>query len=440
MVPQVTRTGWQAVVRQPSHREPEPVPVRVTTVFNRLLDLDGVTVREVDFVGDMVVVAVALRRRKLVCPRCGYATSARYDTRKARSSWRHLRLGAWKLTVVAQLRRLRCPEHGWRVEGVPFARPGARFTRDFEALVAWSATKMDKTALCALVGIDWDTVGRICERVVADELDPGRLDDLFNIGVDEVSWKKHHNYLTLVADHDTGKIVWGAQGKDAKTLDGFFDELGPARSAQVEAVSMDMGLAFRKSVTANAAQATICFDPFHVVQVVTEALNTVRRQIWQELRRQPDPEIAKKFKGARWALLKNPEDLTEKQAVTLTAIKAGGGGLWRAYQRKEELRAVFAGDLDSDQTMELLDRWCARAQRSRLEPFVKAARTIRAHRHGILAAIDRGLSNGRLEGLNRRVRLIVRRAFGFHSAKAALALVMLSCGPINLTLPWQNPV
>lgn len=412
--------------------------MRATTAFNRLLALDGVNVRQVDFGDDTVVVTVALRRRKLVCPACGYTTSARYDTRPAPSSWRHLRLGVWKLKVVAQLRRLRCPKHGWRVEAVPFARPGARFTRDFEALVAWSATKMDKTALCTLVGIDWDTVGRICDRVVADELDPHRLDGLFNIGVDEISWKKHHNYLTLVADHDTGKIVWGAEGKDAKTLDKFFDELGEARSSQIEAVSMDMGPAFRKSVTDHAEQATICFDPFHVVQVVTDALNTVRREIWQQLRRLPDPALAKKFKGARWALLKNPEDLTEKQAATLKAIKANGGALWRAYQRKEELRAIFAGDLEADQTVELLDRWCARAQRSRLEPFVKAARTIRKHRDGILAAIERGLSNGRLEGLNRRVRLIVRRAFGFHSAKAALALVMLSCGPVTLTLPWQD--
>ena len=412
--------------------------MRVTTVFNRLLDLDGVNVQRVDFVGDTVEVTVALRRRKLVCPECDYVTAARYDTRKAPSVWRHLRLGAWKLKIEAQLRRLYCPEHGWRVEGVPFARAGSRFTRDFEALVAWSATKMDKTALCALVGIDWDTVGRICQRVMSEELDSGRLDELFNIGVDEVSWKKHHNYLTLVADHDTGAIVWGAEGKDAKTLDGFFEELGEERSEQLQAVSMDMGLAFRKSVTTNAPQAEICFDPFHIVQVATDALNTVRREIWQDLRRQPDPELAKKFKGARWALLKNPEDLTDKQATTLQAVKRSGGALWRAYQRKEELRAIFAGDLDPDQTMELLDRWCARAQRSRLEPFVKAARTFRTHRQGILAAIARGLSNARLEGLNRRVRLIVRRAFGFHSAKAALALVMLSCGPITLTLPWQE--
>lgn len=414
--------------------------MRVTTAFNRLLKLDGVNVAEVEIGPDTVTVEVRLRRRKLVCPECDHATWGRYDTRPVASSWRHLRLGTFKLVVTARLRRLSCPDHGIRVEGVPFARPGSRFTRDFEQLVAWLAIKMDKDALRRLVQVDWDTVGRICDRVVADELDPGRLDDLYDIGVDEVSWKKHHNYLTLVVNHDTNKVVWGAQGKNTKTLDGFFDELGDARSRQIRAVSMDMGPAFRKSVLAagHAPQATICFDPFHVVKVGTDALNTVRRDIWQQLRQLPDPEFARKFKGARWALLKNPDDLTARQAQTLTTIKRHGGALWRAYQRKEELRAIFAGGLDEHETADMLDRWCARVQRSRLEPFIKAGRTIRKHRDGILAAIRLGLTNARLEGLNQRVRLIVRRAFGFHSAQAALALVMLSAGPIDLTLPWET--
>jgi transposase len=414
--------------------------VRVTTAFNRLLKLDGVNVTDVVIGAGTVTVEVALRRRKLRCPECDYTTGGRYDTRPVSSSWRHLRLGTFKLVVRARLRRLACPEHGVRVEGVDFARPSSRFTRDFEQLVAWLAVKMDQDALRRLVAIDWDTVGRICDRVVADELDPARLEGLYDIGVDEISWKKHHNYLTLVVNHATNKVVWGAEGRDAKTLDGLFDELGEVRSSQIRAVSMDMGPAFRKSVVAegHAPQATICFDPFHVVKLGTDALNAVRRDIWQQLRRLPDPAIARKFKGARWALLKNPEDLTDRQAVTLAAIRRHGGALWRAYQRKEELRAIFAGGLTDDETAELLDRWCARVARSRLEPFVKAGRTIRKHRDGILAAIRLGLTNARLEGLNQRVRLIMRRAFGFHSAKAALALVMLSAGPVNLTLPWEH--
>jgi len=238
--------------------------VRVTTAFNRLLDLPGISVLDVSFGAASVTVEVALRRRRLACPLCAFSTRARYDTRAVDSTWRHLDLGRWRLRVRAGLRRLRCPEHGVRVEAVPFARAGSRFCRDFEDLVAFLATKTDKSAITRLVRVDWDTVGRICERVVGDGLDPDRLDGLVNIGVDEVSWKRQHNYLTLVTDHDAKKIVWGAAGKDTATLDGFFDELGQARSAGIEAVSMDMGAAFNKSVRGegHAPQAVICIDPF----------------------------------------------------------------------------------------------------------------------------------------------------------------------------------
>jgi transposase len=414
--------------------------VRVTTAFNRLVRLDGANVTGVEFTDTAVRVTVGLKRRRLECPECGWSTAARYDQRPVDSVWRHLDLGVWRLEIRARLRRLWCPTHGARTEGVPFARPGSEFTADFESLVAWLATRTDKTAITNLVRVTWRTVGRIIERVVSDELDPGRLDGLFEIGVDEISWRKHHNYLTLVANHRTGRVVWGAEGRNAKTLDGFFDELGDARSSGITAVSMDMGPAFAKSVRAegHAPQATICLDPFHVVALATKALEEVRRPLWQQMRHFPDPAMARKFKGARWALLKNPEDLTDRQAETLTQIRRHGGAMWRGYRLKETLRGIFSGGLTETDAGDLLDRWCAWAQRSRLDPFVKLARTIRAHRDGILATIRLGLSNGRVEGLNNRVRLIVRRGFGFHTAGAALALVMLSCGPIDLHLPHQR--
>lgn len=416
--------------------------MRVTTAFKRLLRLDGVNVTAVDFLPAMVVVTVALRRRRLVCGHCGYKCSARYDTRPVESRWRHLDVGVWRVELRASLRRLRCPTHGVVVEGVPFARPNARLTRDLDDLLAWLATKMDKTAIARLTRVSWRTVGRACERVVASELDPARLDGLFRIGVDEISWRKHHKYLTLVVDHDRGCVIWGAKGKDAKTLDQFFDELGTERSALIQAVSLDLGPAFLKSVRAqgHAPQAIICADPFHLVKLVGDALDEVRRDLWQQLRRLPDDRYAKSFKGSRWALLKNPEDLTDTQAAQLAAIKRNRGGIWRAYDMKEQFRAIIAGDLTRDEAAVLLDRWCTRALRSRLEPFVKCARTMRERRDLILNAIEHGVSNGRVEGLNTKVRLIIRRGYGFHSADAALALVMLAAGPINLRLPHEHEV
>lgn len=413
--------------------------MRATAAFKRLVRLDDVNVTAVEFLPTMVVVTVALRRRRLVCPHCSFKTRWRYDTRSVDSRWRHLDLGTWRLEIRSSLRRLRCPTHGVVVEAVPFARPGAHLTRDLDDLLAWLATRMDKSAVARLARVSWRTVGRACERVVATELDPNRLNGLFRIGVDEISWRKHHKYLTLVVDHDRGRVIWGAKGRDAKTLDAFFDELGPQRSAQLSAVSMDLGPAFLKSVRAegHAPHAVVCADPFHLVKLVSEALDEVRRDLWNQLRRLPDDRWAKDFKGSRWALLKNSEDLTEAQAAQLARIRRSGGGIARAYEMKEQFRAILAGDLTRAEAGGLLDRWCARASRSRLAPFVKVARTMRQRRDMILNAVEHGISNGRVEGFNTKVRLLIRRA-GFHSADAALALVMLAAGPIELKLPHER--
>lgn len=460
--------------------------MRVCTAFSRLLRLDGVWVRSVSFEPDRVLVTVALRRRRLRCPQCSYSTRHRENQQHHDSVWRHLDLGRWRLEVHARLRRLRCPEHGVRVEGVPFGRDGARFTRDFEDLVAWLATKTDKTATCRLTRIDWQTIGRIIERVGDELLDRDRLSDLFEISIDEVAWRKGHRYLTLVGDHRRRCVVWGCEGKGQAAADRFFAELDPppqaprpqhatpepaimvpfgrcptvaaghgipgawlppdteiapavfARASKLRAVSMDMTGGYAKSVRQHAPQAVICIDNYHVVQLATKALDEVRREHWNMLRTAGDPDAAKHFKDSRWSLLKNPADLTDRQADTLTALHAAGGKIPRAWAMKEMVRAIFAPGLSVDTVAELIDRLLARLSRSRQRPFVRLGRTIRKHQTGILAARRMKLSNARAEAMNNKAKLITRRAYGFHSAKAALALIHLTCGPITLTLPHEN--
>ncbi len=441
--------------------------MRVTTAFKRVLDLPGVSIRKVSFEPGRVVVSVALRRRRLQCPKCSYSTPHRESLQHHDSVWRHLDLGAWRLEIHARLRRLRCPEHGALVEGVPFARYGARFTADFENLVAWLATKTDKTAICRLTRIDWQTVGRIIERVGDELLDESRLDDLFEISIDEVAWRKGHRYLTLVGDHRRRAVVWGTEGKGKAAADEFFQELDPLeqveqdaadsaeiqaqapaeeqaeqkigeRAAKLVAVSMDMTGGYAKSVREHAPQATIVIDNYHVVQLATKALDEVRREHWNELRQAGEKGAARAFKDARWSLLKNPGDLTDRQLDTLTALQLAGGKVPRAWAMKEMVRAIFAPGLTPNAVAELIDRLLSRLSRSRLKPFVRLGRTIRKHREGILAARRLGITNARAEAMNNKVKLIVRRAYGFHSARAALALVHLTCGPTTLTLPHEQ--
>jgi transposase len=470
--------------------------VRVCAAFSRLLDLPGVWVRKVRFEPRRVVVTVALRRRRLQCPKCPYMTWHRENQQHHDSTWRHLDLGTWRLEVHARLRRLRCPEHGVHVEGVPFARDGARCTRDFDNLVAWLATRTDKSATCRLTRIDWHTVGRIIKRVADELIDSDRLTGLFEISIDEVAWRKGHRYLTLIADHARGCVVWGTEGKGQAAADAFFDELDPpgaepssaaasghaastrswepepaimvpfgpsatvpagegipagwldagleleagmfARASRLTAISMDMTGGYAAAVRARAPQAEIVIDNYHVVQLATKALDEVRRAHWNELRAAGEKNAAKQFKADRWALLKNPQDLTDAQAEALAEIQALGGKVARAWAMKEMVRAIFAQGLTVEAVSTLLDRLLARLSRCRLQPFIRLGRTIRKHREGILAARRLKLSNARAEALNNKVKLLVRRAYGFHSANAALALVHLTCGPITLTLPHEQ--
>lgn len=164
------------------------------------------------------------------------------------------------------------------VEMVPWADHGSDYTFQFEEQVAFLAQHANKTVVAEMLGIAWRTVGSVVERVVA-RLGPRELlGDLRRIGVDELSYRKHHEYVTIVVDHDTGRIVWAHPGKNADTLKAFFDELGPERCAKLENVSIDMSQAYIEAVKEKAPKARIVFDRFHVQRLVHDALDEVRRQ------------------------------------------------------------------------------------------------------------------------------------------------------------------
>lgn len=406
--------------------------MRVTTAFNRLLRLQGAWVRGVRFAEEGIVCEVAMRRRRRVCSGCrkGGLRLAIHDHRRAR--WRHLDLGAQRCFVECELRRLRCPSCGVRYEAVPWARPEASHTRDFEDVVAFLAQQMAKTPITRLMRVGWSTVGRIVERVVGEQLDETRLAGLVMIGVDEVSYRKRHRYLTCVADHLGGGVVWAREGRSAATLGEFFEELG-AEKATIMAVSIDMSAGYEKAVREAIPHAQIAFDPFHVVKLAGEAVDKVRREEWNA-QGKSKTRRGRWVKGTRWALLKAPENRTARQDVALAEVQSANKRLYRAFLLKEQLRELYH-HVEPAAAAAYLEDWLAWAQRSKLKPFVKLARTIREHRDGVLAAVRLGLSNGRLEGLNSKVRLISHRSFGFHSAAPLIALIYLCCGGIEVELP-----
>jgi transposase len=381
---------------------------------------------------------VAVRPKSGERDRCGVCRRRcpGFDLGVGRRRWRTLDVGTTLSYLEADAPRVTCRRHGVVVCAVPWARHQARFTRTFEDQTAWLAVNCSQTAVAALMRIAWRTVGGICARVAA-ERQAGRdlLSGLKRIGVDEISHRKGHRYLTVVVDHDTGRLVWAAPGQDRKTMERFLDELGTERCAQLELISCDMASWITLPVAERCPNAEICLDPFHVVKLATDALDVVRREGWNDARRAGQRQLARDLKGARFALWKNPENLTARQQAKLSDIQRTNRKLYRAYLLKEQLRQIYR--LPAAAATLLLDAWLKWARRCRLHPFVKLAQTITDQRGGILAAIQHGLSNARVEAINTQIRLITRRAFGFHSPEALIALAMLSLADLCPPLPGR---
>ena len=426
--------------------------MRNASVWPALLGLVQVVVEDVEIDEEAETVVVSVRPRKGAAkPRCGLCARrcAGYDRGGGRRWWRALDIGVWRCFLEAEAPRVSCPDHGVVVAQVPWARHGSGHTRAFDDTVAWLAVHTSKTAVTELMRIVWRTVGSILTRVRADiDATVDRFAGLRRIGIDEISYKRGHRYLTVVIDHDSGRLVWAAAGRDGATLGRFFDLLGTDRCAAITHVSADGAGWIERVVRKRCPEAVLCADAFHVVRWAGEALDAVRRQVWNEAagRRRAEPGAsrfdrreasgeAKKLKRARFALWKNYEDLTERQHLQLEWITKSHPSLWRAYLLKEGLRHVFA--VKGEEGKEALDHWLSWAQRCRMPAFVELGRKIRQHRAAIDAALDSGLSNARTESTNTKIRLLTRIAFGFHSAEPLIALAMLSLGGHPPTLPGR---
>ncbi|MCA1701594.1 MAG: ISL3 family transposase, partial [Actinobacteria bacterium] len=319
---------------------------------------------------------------------------------------------------------------------VPWARHDSAFTTAFEDQCAWLAVNTSARAVAQLMRTTWRAVGGICRRV-SDEARAQRdlLADLRRLGFDEISVRKGQSYLTVVVDHHTGRLVWAAPGRDRKTVEKFLDLLGEERCARVELVSCDMADWITRPVAERCPNATVCLDPFHVVKLATDALDEIRREVWNAARKAGETALAKDLTGARFALWKNPENLTPRQKTKLAHIQQINQRLYRAYLLKEQLRQIYR--VDPGEAVGVLDAWLKWAWRCRLPPFVKLARTIRDQRAGIEAAFRNGLSNARVEQINTQIRLITRRGFGYHSQQAVIALAMLSLAGLCPPLPGR---
>jgi len=401
------------------------------TLFSKVLGLTGAwTVESVvlDEARGQVEVQVAYEDDgEWSCPECGGA-ARRHDVR--RRKWRHLDTCQYLTFVTAEIPRVACSEHGVRQLKVPWSEPGSRFTALFEVVVLSWLREASISAVARQWRLSWDQVDGILARAVRRGLARRRLAKLRRLGVDEVSAKRGHRYLTIVSDHDSGRVLHVATGRHKAALGSFYAKLTPAQRSAVQVVTMDMWEAYIAATTAHLpdAERKIAFDKFHVAKHLGDAVDTVRRAENKELLAEGDRTLV----GTKWLWARRLASQPETAAPTFEALRHSALKVARAWTHKE----IAMGLWWKRSRAQIFEAWQRRergAKRSRLAPIVKVAAMIRSHLQGIVNAIEHQVSNARAEGINNRIQRVKRMANGFRNTERFKNAIYFHLGGLDVS-------
>ncbi len=401
--------------------------MRLETCIRKGLGLKAHRVREVREESNGLVAEIEwVEGRKLTCGNCSRRTRKVHSRQRARE-WRDLRVRDQALLLRYTPRRVRCPACGPRVEHVPWAHKWQRVTRSLSLALAELSRELTWKETAAHFGVNWKTVAAAVKRAVEWGLEHRIWKPLHVLGIDEVSRRKGQRYLTLVYDLVRRRLIWIGEDRDSKTMESFFTWLGPRRGRSVLAVCCDMWAIYIEAVRAHLPLAILVFDRFHVVQHLNRAVDEVRRQAWRQLR--GEDRVA--FKKTRWLWLKNPWNLRSSERRRLSSLCRLNQPIVRAYYLKEAFQRFW--DYRSEGwASPYLKQWLWWASHSRLAPFKDFARMVREHISGILAWTRLRISNGALEGMNNKVKIISHRAYGFRSTDAYIIAIWHGCGDLPL--------
>lgn len=401
-------------------------------LYRRILGLPVPwAVRDVDLdePGEEVRVLVVHDGNALSCPDCGRACSC-YDHR--RREWRHLDTCQFKTTLLADVPRVECPEHGVRTIAVPWAEPGSRFTALFEGVVISWLKEASASAVARRLRLTWDQVDGVMTRAVRrglarrGEMAPKR------IGIDETSFQKRHEYVTVVADLEASQptVLFVDDHRRKTTLASFYKQLEKPAKAALEAISMDMWEPYI-SATVDAipdAERKICFDKFHVAQHLGDAVDKVRRSEHKALKKEGDERL----KGTKHLWLQNPENMRwDRWKGEFEALRGSSLKTARAWAVKEYAMTLWGYVRRgwAEKAWKGLIGWMLR---TRLEPVKKAGRMVRKYLWGILNAIVMNVTNARMESINARIQRAKKMACGYRNRERFKTAIMFHVGGLDL--------
>jgi transposase len=364
------------------------------------------------------------RGATFACPECAVERCPVHDT--VEKSWRHLDFFQHQAYLTARVPRVRCPEHGVRQVAVPWARAGSGFTLLFEALVMALAKEMPVAAIAGLVGEHDTRLWRIVHHYVEQARARQDLSQVSRLGVDETSFRRGQDYVTVFADIDRGAAIFATPGRDAATYQAFVAELEAhgGRAEQITEVCQDLSEAFLSGALEQLPEAEITFDRYHVKAQLSKAVDRVRRA--------ERAEHGELLKHSRYLWLRRPEKLSERQRERLDALLRQPLKTARAYRWMLKFDHVY--ELSVDEAEHYLRAWCRGARRSRLDPIIDFADMVGEYWLGIVRWFESRITNGLLEGLNSLVQAAKRRARGYRSTRNYIAMIYLTVGKLDLTL------
>ncbi len=380
-----------------------------TSLLYHAFGIRGYDYVRTDYQGGEVIFTIPQDPDDCRCSACGSrdVTSRGHAERQFVS----LPIGCRKTSVILPIPRVECRACGLvRQVEVPFAEPRRSYTKSFERYVLELSRSMTILDVAHHVNVGWDLVKEIQKRDLSRRYAKPKLKHLRAIAIDEIAVAKGHRYLTVVLDLESGAVVFVGDGKGADALKPFWKRLRPS-GAKVQAVAMDMSGAYQAAVRSNLPRAKIVFDHFHVVKLFNEKLSNLRRALYHEATEVQHKAV---LKGTRWLLLKNAENLDEKQdeKQRLKEALALNEPLAVAYYMKEDLRRFWQQPGKRFATT-FLDGWIRRAEASGIKMPQQMAKTLAAHRSGLLAYYDVMISSGPMEGTNNKIKTMKRQAYGF---------------------------
>lgn len=379
-----------------------------------------------------VRVRVAARTdTRMSCPECG-AEGPRYDLAEERG-WRHLDTMQYRTILVARVPRVKCVEHGVRQVAVPWAEPRGRFTALFEAWAIRLLRESTVAGVAELLGLSWDEVAHIQRRAVARGLARRSQEPIRVVGIDETSFQKRYEYVTVVNDLEAGRVLWVGDHRRASTLREFWESRPLEERAGLEAIVMDMWDPYIAAThdCVPHGHSKIVFDRYHVVAHLTTAVGDVRKAEQQELRRAGQDARAAELKGKRFVLVRGAAKRTAEDEAQIAALRRAGYKVGRAWALKEAARAIWECPTP-EEALSVFQKWYRWAMRSKLEPMKRAARTIKRYLYGILQYTRHPFTNAKTEGMNSKIQLIKHRARGYRNRENFRIAILFHCGGLNM--------